>query len=234
MTDQSPLDPTTALGELARIDLGLHDLHGVLTRVADLAKRTIPGADEVSVTLVQGGHAHTAAYTNELALDLDERQYDAGEGPCLTAAAEASVVPVPDLRAEERWPEYAGRAVERGVLSSLSTGLPMQRAITGGLNLYALKANAFDDDAIEIARTFASYAAVALANAELYASTAALAQQMQEAMKSRAVIEQAKGILMSQLRCSADGAFDVLTRHSQNSNRKLRDIAQGVVDSTQL
>ena len=86
---------------------------------------------------------------------------------------------------------------------------------------------------MELARTFASYAAVAVANAQLFASTAQLARQMEEAMASRAAIEQAKGILMGSLKCTPDEAFDVLVRHSQNSNRKLRDIAQGIVDSTQ-
>jgi len=79
-------------------------------------------------------------------------------------------------------------------------------------------------------QTFAGYAAVALANAHLYDTTANLAQQMQAAMDSRAVIEQAKGIIMGDRRCTADEAFAILTRLSQDSNRKLRDIAAALVD----
>jgi AmiR/NasT family two-component response regulator len=83
---------------------------------------------------------------------------------------------------------------------------------------------------VELAETFATYAAVAVANAALYTSTAALASQMQQAVKSRAVIDQAKGILMAQHRYSGDEAFAGLVRLSQQRNIKLRDVAQSIVD----
>ena len=229
MTDIEPMDPTEAFAQLGRIKLSETDLDGVLKTIADLAKRAIPGAEEVSVTLVRGKSAHTAAFTGDLARNLDESQYEAGHGPCLDASATASTRSVPDMARESRWPDWAARSLEAGVNSSLSIGLPVQDTVAGALNIYATKALAFDDDAIQVGRTFAGYAAVALANAHLQDTTATLAQQLQAAMDSRAVIEQAKGIVMGERRCTPDEAFRILTTVSQDSNRKLRDVAAALV-----
>ena len=228
--DNSTLDPSAAFAELGLINLAQHDLEQVLTRVSDVAKRAIPGADEVSVSLLSDGSATTAAFTGDLALHVDEQQYEKGYGPCLEAAQGGATVIVADMTTEDRWPAYVPRAVEHGVLSSMSVALPIQQAVTGALNVYARTPHAFDADAVELGETFAGYAAVAVANAHLYASAAALAKQMQTAMASRAVIEQAKGIVMGRAGCTADEAFDLLTRQSQHQNRKLRDVAQQVVE----
>jgi GAF domain-containing protein len=227
------LDPIEAFAELARTKLGDTDLAGILDKIAALAKRTVPGADEVSVTLVHGAGPHTAAFTGDLALTLDEGQYRNGRGPCLDAAAAGVTLTVPDMTAENRWPDYVAFAVDAGVRSSLSVGFPVGEAVAGALNVYAIKPDAFDDDAIAVCRTFSGYAGVALANAHLYDVTAALAQQMQAAMASRAVIEQAKGIVMAERRCTPDEAFAILSRLSQDSNRKLRDVAAALVARTQ-
>jgi GAF domain-containing protein len=140
---------------------------------------------------------------------------------------------VPDLTREPRWPRYVPAALEAGVRSSLSVGLPIHESVTGALNMYAGKPDAFDDDARVIAQTFAGYAAVALANAHLYDATATLAQQMQTAMESRAVIEQAKGIVMAERHCTPDEAFALLSQISQDSNRKLREVASALVKNAQ-
>jgi GAF domain-containing protein len=143
----------------------------------------------------------------------------------MDASAAPATLSLPDMRTERRWPDYAERALEAGVDSSLSIGLMLHEAVTGALNIYAGEPEAFDDDAIILAQTFAAYATVALANAHLYDTQATLAQQMQAAMESRAIIEQAKGIIMGDRRCTADEAFAVLTKLSQDTNRKLRDVA---------
>ncbi|MGC4868519.1 GAF and ANTAR domain-containing protein [Micromonospora sp. DT53] len=226
----SPTDPADAFAELGRIKLGETSLDNVLQRVAELAKQVLTVPVEVSVTLVRGGTGQTAAFTDELALDLDERQYAQGSGPCLAAAAGGEILAVPDLSAEDRWPEWAERGRKGGVGSSVSIGMPIQEAVVGALNVYARTPHAFDDDTVALLETFAAYAAVALANAQLYESTANLARQMQDAMASRAVIEQAKGIIMAERRCTATEAFNVLAKVSQDSNRKLRDVAQTLVD----
>ena len=115
----------------------------------------------------------------------------------------------------------------------MSVGIPVVAQLSGALNIYSTDLAAFDADAIALAEAFAGYAAVALANAHLYETTSALAKQMAEAMGSRAVIEQAKGILIAQQGVHPDEAFRMLARASQSSNRKLRDIAQAIVDGAQ-
>ncbi|WP_433649341.1 GAF and ANTAR domain-containing protein [Micromonospora zamorensis] len=227
---QKPIDPNAAISELGQIKFGETDLSGVLSQVSELARRTIPGAEEVSVTLLKQEGAHTAAFSGEMALRLDELQYEYEQGPCLEAAKEAAVVSVPDMSEEVRWPQWAPQAVQGGALSSLSIGFPIQETVLGALNIYGVKPDAFDDDAVTLAQTFAGYAAVALANAHLYDTTATLAAQMQSAMESRAVIEQAKGIIMGERRCTPDEAFAVLAKVSQDSNRKLRDVAAALVE----
>ncbi|MFC4019943.1 ANTAR domain-containing protein [Micromonospora sp. GCM10011542] len=225
---QPPLDLTDAFIRLGSIRHDENDLNTVLARIADIAKESIPGADEVSVTLVHGSEAHTAAYTGDLALRLDEWQYEQGRGPCLDAATTGTTMVVPDMATESRWPEWARAAHAAGAAGSISIGLPIQEAVVGALNIYRTSDDAFAD-VTPMAQTFAGYAAIALANAHLYESTATLAEQMRTAMESRAVIEQAKGIIMGQRRCSAEEAFGILAKVSQDSNRKLRDVAEALV-----
>jgi GAF domain-containing protein len=205
-------------------------MDSVLHRIAQLAKAAIPGTAEASVSLVVSDRATTPAATGQLALDLDEAQYGRGYGPCLEAAVGRELREITDAREETRWPEYARSCVERGSLSSLSVPVPVQDSVHAALNLYAVEAHAFGDEAKAVARELASYAAAAAANMYLYESTRRLAEHLDKAMESRAVIEQAKGILMAQRRCDAAEAFGLLAAASQRSNRKLRDIAAAIVD----
>jgi GAF domain-containing protein len=223
-------DPRDAIAELARLPFDTTTLDTMLQRIAELAAELMPGVEAASVTLIVNDRAYTAASTGGLALDLDEEQYRRGHGPCLEAAIGEQIREVTDARAETRWPDYARAAVERGSLSSLSVPLPVREGIDGGLNLYAVEADRFDDHDRHVSRAFASYAAVAVHNMHLYASTRDQARHLDTAMKTRAVIEQAKGILMSQRHCDADEAFALLAAASQRSNRKLRLIAQAIVD----
>ncbi len=229
MSTTEPMDPIEAFAELGRIRLTDTDLDGILDRVAELAKSTIPGAREVSVTLIRGRNAKTAAFTGDLALKLDETQYETGHGPCLDASTMSATVSVPDMAIETRWPQWVSRSLDLGVNSSLSIGMPVEDVVVGALNIYATERDAFDEDAVTVGQTFAGYAAVALANAHAFNANTTLAQQMQAAMASRAVIEQAKGIIMGDRHCTSDEAFRILTKISQDSNRKLRDVAAALV-----
>jgi GAF domain-containing protein len=233
MTHIESVDPHEAFAELRRIRLSDIDFDALLTRVAYLAKHSIPGAAEVSVTLLHGNAPHTAAFTGPLAVTLDEKQYELGYGPCLDAAENTTSLMVPDAGSEDRWPGWAALAAQAGVHSSLSVGLRVHQKVTGALNIYATTLKAFDDDAITITQTFAGFAAVALANAHLYEIQATLAGHMQKAMQNRAVIEQAKGILMAERRCTPAQAFTILAKLSQDSNRKLRDVATALVTKAQ-
>jgi GAF domain-containing protein len=227
------MDPQEAFIQLGRIPMDQWTLTQVLSQVAELAKATIPGADEVSVTLVEeaGADARSVAFTGDLAVQLDERQYERGFGPCMDACLGGTSITISDTATEERYSDFGAVAARAGVRSSLSVGMPVPQRTVGGLNLYSRSAHAFDADAKALAQAFADYAAVALVNAALVDSKTALARQMEEAMASRAVIEQAKGILMARLACTADEAFTHLSRQSQRTNRKLRDVATELVAS---
>jgi GAF domain-containing protein len=220
---QQPTDLLRAFAELGRIRLGETDLGSVCARAADIASRTIPHADDASMTVVREHHDPVAAFSSQRA----ERLRDAG--PAVRAAAENVTVYVPDTMAEAQWRDWMETAAADGVRSVLSIGLPVHETATGAITVFSRTPAAFDQDAIRLTETLAGYATVALANIHLYDTTAGLAEHMRRAMEHRAVIEQAKGIIMSERRCSADEAFAVLAKLSQDSNRKLRDVAAALV-----
>jgi len=222
-------DPRTAFAELSKIILGTQPLDGILGRIAELAKRTIPEVSEASVTLMRGREVFSVVFTGPLAIDLDERQYDAGFGPCVDAATSGATIAIPDTSASSDYPDFARTARRRGITGTLSVGLPVEQRTIGALNLYSSAGRPFDESSRELAQTFAAYAAVAVANAGVYASTAELARNLQRALDSRAVIDQAKGILMARHRLTPDGAFALLSERSQHANRKLRDLAAEIV-----
>lgn len=216
--------------ELARVALRDRDLPETLTEITGIARRAVPGAEATSITLVRDDRGFTAAFDGQLALDADELQYERGYGPCLDAGRTGLVMHVRDMRAEARWPDYAAAVVAKGVLSSLSVPLPFQGATIGALNIYATTVDAFGHESLRHAAEVASFVAVAVANAESHAASTKLAHQMQEAMASRSVIDMAKGMLIAQNGCSPDEAFTILSNASQRSNRKLRDLAQAMVE----
>jgi GAF domain-containing protein len=228
-----PRDPRAAFAELSKIMLDAQPLSQTLTRVAELAKETIPGAVDVSVTLIQDGKAFSVAFTGSLAAQFDERQYEAGFGPCMDAALSGRTVTIDDTSASEAYPDFGRVAQRHGITHTMSIGLPAAQQTVGALNTYGAGDGKFDEAAKELATAFASYAAVAVANAGLYASTVTLARNLQRALESRGVIDQAKGILMGRHALSADAAFDLLAQQSQRTNHKLREIAQQVVDEVQ-
>ena len=226
-------DPRAAFAELSKIILAEQPLSATLERVAEVAKQTLPGAAAVSVTLLQDGEGASAAFTGPLAAQLDERQYEAGFGPCMDAATSGGTITIDDTADSPDYPDFARMAARRGVRHTMSIGLPVQRQTIGALNVYGTDDTPFDEATQELATAFASYAAVAVANAGVYASTATLAANLQRALDSRAVIDQAKGILMARHGMSPDAAFELLSMESQLNNRKLRDIAQDLVDEVQ-
>ena len=222
--------PGTAFDELSQVVVGEHPMESALMRVVELARDVVPGAAEVSVTLVRGDGAATVAATGALARDLDERQYQARTGPCLEAADTGQVTACEDTASESRWPGYSGYAADSGAGSSLSVPVPTQQHVSAALNVYGTQAHAFDEDSALLARTFASYVGLALANLHLQDTTRRFGEQMEAAIASRTVIDQAKGVLMAHNGGTADEAFRTLVRASQRSNRKLRHVAQALVD----
>jgi GAF domain-containing protein len=224
----------SALERLGRIRLTDHSMRSLLDEIADLMRQTLASGPETSVTLLTGDSATTAAFSGELARSLDESQYQRGYGPCLHAAGTGEVVEITDTRTDDRWPDYLRAAVDHGCLSSLSLPLPLHERVAGGINLYAREANAFDQASRDLALRFTSYAAVVAGNMLVYESALDRARNLEAAIASRAVIDQAKGILMERFRLTADQAFQALTRVSMETNTKVRDIAARFVESGEL
>jgi GAF domain-containing protein len=223
-----------AYRELAGLVFADRSLTATLSRVAELTKDAVPGADDVSVTLIESGRARTVAFAGDskLAAVLDERQYRDGFGPCLDAAASARTIEVADTSLpHEIYPEFAALARREGVWHTLSVGLPTAHDVSGGLNIYGHGTDGpFTPEAKAAAAGFAGYVAVAITNISLYHGAIEKVTQMQQAMASRAVIEQAKGILMNVKGVDEEAAFELLRKASSHSNRKLRDIARAIVD----
>jgi GAF domain-containing protein len=223
-----------ALEELGGLSLRQHSMESLLQAVADLSKSVMPGDPEASIFIQDSRRQFTVVSTGQLALDLDEVQYSEHHGPCLHAASTQEVTEILDTRRETRWPDYAQRAVEHGNLSSLSVPLLPDGDLSGALNIYARQVNAFDADARAAAARFGPYAAVAIGNMQAYASSRATAQNLQVALESRAVIDQAKGILMERRRLTADQSFRLLVEVSSRTNTKVRDVAERLVLTGEL
>jgi len=221
------------LRNLSRVVLADRDLDEVLTEITGIAARGVPGAEAVSTTMLRGEKPFTAAYSGEMAVQADELQYAEDSGPCMDAGRGGVVLRVDDMLSEERWPRYVARVREQGVRSSLSVPLPYQGNYIGALNIYSSKPGAFvSPESLSAGRDVAEAIAVAVVNADAHHRLGEQARNLQLAMETRAVIEQAKGVLMAQRRVDADEAFEILRAASQRYNRKLRDIAIGIVEST--
>jgi GAF domain-containing protein len=223
------LDVIAAVAALARIVLGSQSFEDVLHSLTAVTKRTVDGAFEVSVT-IEGRDPVTVASTAAFANAVDEAQYAAGHGPCLHALRSGETVLVDNQLTETRWPTYSERAAAAGVGSSVAVPLQIEDEHIAALNIYGAQPHAFNANAVSAAEQLAVYAAVVINNASLYVSATSRAEQLSEAMSSRAAIEQAKGILMGSRRCTADDAFGILVKLSQQTHRKLRDVAQAVID----
>lgn len=225
----SPL--TSSLAAMSRFFVGDGTLQQTLSRVADLTVEAVAPADLAGITMMVEGRHRTAVFTDETAPEIDQTQYDTGEGPCLDAFHEGSVKQIQSTLSDGPWPEFRRAAAEHGIRSTLSLPLLVDKASVGAMNLYARRERAFSDEDVDTASLFASQAAIVLANAQAYWDARELSSGLAEAMKNRAVIEQAKGMLMSAQACDEDAAFELLVRASQRENLKLRDIAQRIVDN---
>jgi GAF domain-containing protein len=221
------------LRDLNRVVLAGRALSEILDEIVTIAARGIPGAESTSITLLRGEEAFTAAHFGDMALAADELQYQRGYGPCMDAGRGNVVLQVDDMAQETRWPDYSPKVLGVGVRSSLSVPLPFQGASIGALNNYSSQVGAFaTPEALKAGLEVAEAVAVAVVNADAHAKVVDQAHNMRLAMESRAVIEQAKGVLMAQRGIDAQQAFDMLREASQRYNRKLRDIAAGIVEST--
>ncbi len=217
-------DLAVRMAELARV-IALRKVDDVLVDVTAAAKELIHGVDVSGVLLIGKGNTHeTLAPTNDLMFKLDDLQMRTGEGPCLKAAVNEIVVRTDDFRNEPRFPNYAPKVVELGVLSALSFKLYTADRTAGALNLFGYEPNLWDTEAETIGTVLAAHAAAAiLASRE--------GDQLQSALSTRDRIGQAKGIIMERFKIDDVRAFAMLRQLSQDTNTKLIEVAQRVIDT---
>ena len=219
------------LHELSGLLLTDETLDVMLGHVAHIAVRAIPACDAAGVTLYERDQMVTAAASGPLVPRVDEHQYSTDEGPCLESLRTGEVMRSPSLAAESRWPKFRVPTLDEGVVSCLSLPLVVGNHGTAGvLNLYSQNRpfEAADED---IGRRFVAPASVAVANARAYAKAQAVIEQLQEALQSRDVIGQAKGIIQAREGVGPDQAFERLRDMSQHRNVKLRELAKALVES---
>ena len=212
MSDQAPL--RAGLAALSQYFVGDKSMTETLTRVSEMTVAAIPGADFAGITMMVDGQPATGVYTDAASPEIDQAQYDTGDGPCLQAFRSGEIQAIESTSDDGPWPAFRVACVEHGIYSTLSLPLVVDGNAVGAMNLYATSASAFDGRDLELSRLFAAQAAVVLANAQAYWDARRLSEQLGNALENRSEIEQAKGIIMSATRCSADEAFAQLVRQS--------------------
>jgi len=217
------------LAQLAGLVLTEPDVDAALTRVTQVAVSVVAQCDGASLTMRRAGVPAAPAANDDWASGLDELQFVEQEGPCLNCLREGAVIRVRELAADERFPSYGPRAAERGAVSVLSLPLAADGRTVGALNLYSRRRDAFGREELALGELLAAHAALAVQAATAYYSSRDLADQLRSAMESRALIEQAKGVLVARERIGPEAAFQRLVGLSQTANRKLRDIAAELV-----
>ena len=222
-------DLADRLADLARGLEEQHDVQTTLDALVAAAVGTIPGAQHVSISAIRRREVITRASTNGLPRETDRAQYETGQGPCLDSLFEHQTARIPDMAAETRWPAFAARAHDLGAGSMLSVQLYVngEDGDLGALNLLNEAPHAFDAESEHVALLFAAHAAVAMIGADQQA-------HLRSALGTRDVIGQAKGILMERFKITPDQAFGLLTAASQQTNRKLADVAEALTQTGEL
>jgi GAF domain-containing protein len=216
---------TVALTDLGDVLAAEEDLGRVLQRSVEQLTDAVPGADMTSVTVLRGDAGETVAATSERVWEIDQDQYAAGDGPCLEAARTGKVVRTGVEEAARRWPDFTRSARSAGVGSYLAAPLLIDEEFAGSLNLYSEQPHGFAAFDEALLRLYTAAATAAIASERRHARARELASQLGQSLNSRAVIDQAIGALMALRHLTAGQAFAELSRQSQNTNVKVRDIA---------
>jgi GAF domain-containing protein len=227
---QEPIELAAAYAELQHLILDGPDVTDFLQQLAALASGIVPGT-HCGITLRRDGQIATVVSSDDAAVRMDEVQYLRGRGPCLAAIQEGTRIEVPDMETETRWGDYAGHALANGIRSAFSLPLTIDGHPQGALNLFATTPHAFTDHDIERAEAFTAQAATALTILLRHASHTVLDDELRDALVTRAVIDQALGILMVTRKISAHEAFEVLRHAPQTTNRKVSTIAAELIES---
>lgn len=213
-----------AFGNIARDLLAEDGVDATLEKIVEESIELLETCEHAGVDVVRRREVVALAPSSDIARRLDEIQVEVDQGPCLDALRNHEIYTTGDLETEDRWPDFASRAfAQTGIRSVMGFRLWVEEDTMGALNLYSTQRSAFDERTRAIGSVLAAHAAVALANARAR-------EHLEEALTTRDLIGQAKGILMSRHDLAPEEAFERLTQASQHHNVKLRDVAQELVD----
>ncbi|MFC0625568.1 GAF and ANTAR domain-containing protein [Kribbella deserti] len=176
---------------------------------------------------VRGGRAEIGAVTDPVIETIFQWQIDVADGPMIVALHDQEVVTVDDTTNEPRWPDWSTKVSELGIGAALHVPLAVGERTVGVLSLYGDQPGAFGVDDLAVAHILARHASIAVAEARQE-------ETMARAVDARKLVGQAMGILMMKFDVDGDRAFAILKRYSQDNNRKLRDVAQEVIDTRKL
>ncbi|OBK18496.1 GAF and ANTAR domain-containing protein [Mycobacterium asiaticum] len=224
MDGTDEMDLAHVLGGLAIDMQNQIDTEATLASIVEGAVAIVPGTRWAGISLIEGRNVEARAPSSPRVTRLDTLQSEVDEGPCLSALREHRTVVINDMATETRWPNFCSAAFELGARSLLSFQLFVTHKNLGALNLYGDDAGAFTDESVFTGELLAQHASVALFGV-------AAEDQFHDALSTRDLIGQAKGILMERYDVDAFAAFDLLRRLSQQSNHKLVDLARKVVQT---
>lgn len=201
-------------------------LEQTLGAIVRVALSSVPGFDHVGISVAhRDGQIETLAATDEFVQKIDAIQYGLGEGPCVSALRQDRVVMLEAGHAERRWPRFLPQATAAGLRAQMAIRLYDERSSVAGLNFYSTHRDTIDPEAPLSAELFATHAALALGRARE-------ADDLNAALETRSTIGQAMGILMERYRIDSEHAFHFLTRSSQETNTRIRDVAAELIRST--
>jgi GAF domain-containing protein len=223
------LDRAKAVSELQQLLLDTENITEFLDELARYAADTIGRGLSCGITMDRDGGPLTVASSDAHARTLDEVQYEHHDGPCLTAMRSRTTVTITDLAVDDRWGTYRVDALAHGIGSALSIPICAGPGVRGALNLYATQTNVFNANQRARAEALGTEASRTLRLALRVTDQVRLTHNLETAMASRSVIDQALGIIMGQNRCTATDAFDILRAASNHRNIKLRDVADEIV-----
>lgn len=228
-----PRQSEETLIALAGIMVAEQSVEKTLRQVLELVCSAVPGGDEGGITLLEAEGPLTAIATSDAALRVDSSQYEAATGgPCLEAYRQQQILRIDSTASDPRWPEFAASAAAHGLGSTMSLPLVVGGDGLGALNVYCRREYGFTDADERLAASLSSCASVALANARLCWRAVGLADQLQQALSTRGVIDQATGILIAQRGCSAEQAFRLLAAASERNRLPLAEVAADLVHRT--
>lgn len=200
-----------------------------LRRLTGLGIELVPGGTAAAVTIAAGRGGLTFAASDPRVGELHDHQFGDGQGPVVETLRHNEPRRIDDTATERRWPGFCRAASAAGFRSLLALPLCTDRHPAGTVVLYGPEADAFQGAAHDIALLFAAQGGAAVWNDRLYRSCRSMVDKLHAQLESRAVIEQAKGVVHADLGVSPAEAFHLLSRYSQNTNQRVRKVSADVV-----